>query len=414
MSKPNITHIPGGYKFTWKSTENIDIKVSRLHSSRDGGLKGELYITTTQPGYNPHIFLGQFNFTSSRSRKELSNQLKPVYDVDWEAIFEQLIVNTVELVRRGDPVEDIIADNEDLDPPNHIVEPYVIENYPNVFFGDPGSFKSTMAIVIMAAITLPWHQNPLRLKVPRDPVMTLMLDWETDRATVEWQLSCFQRGMGTGVIPIKYRRCSLPLHQDLEQIQNAIAETNAKLIVIDSLGLACGGELNEAGTAIAFFSALRQLKVTSLILAHTSKDKLSSNKSIYGSVYFEAQARNIWHLIKKQEPGTDELDLILKNTKSPPFRKRFQDLSYHVEFDDKSMVVKNQDPKNVKDVEEMSTQDRILVSISESPKSPIELAKDLNISPDVARQRILNLKSKGLIVKLDDGRYGRVTTMTNE
>jgi hypothetical protein len=406
MSQPQILEIAGGYQFAWNTTENVKIKVTRLHSTSDGGLKGELLITTSAEGYAPHIHLGQFNFSASRSRKELAKQLETVYPIDWEALLEQLVVRTIEMVRKGEPIEDILADNESLEPPRYLVEPFIVENYPNVIFGDPGSFKSTISLVLMALVTLPWRDNPLHLTTPDKSVPLLFLDWETDKSTISWQLSCLQRGMDTGIIPIKYRRCSVPLYNDLEQIQNAIVENKIEFIVIDSLGLACGGELNEAGTAIQFFTALRQLKVTSLILAHTSKDKLSQNKSIYGSVYFEAQARNIWHARKRQEPGESDLDLILRNTKSPPFRKKYQDMSYHVSFDDTSMKVKTQDPRTVAEfLETMGTQPRIIDLLKSGPQKPADIARALDLTENNVRVVLSNLKKSNEVVKIGDG-YG--------
>lgn len=408
MSQPQILEIAGGYQFAWTSTENVKVKVTHLHSNSDGGLKGELHITTSAEGYSPHIYLGQFNFSGNRSRKELAKQLESVYPIDWEALLEQLIVRTVELVRRGEPIEYIYVGEATLEPPKYLVEPFIVENYPNVFFGDPGSFKSTISLTIIAVMSLPWTDNPLRLSTPDKPVNVLFLDWETDKATVSWQLSCFQKGMDTGPIPIKYRRCSIPLYNDLEQIQNTIVDNKIKFIVIDSLGLACGGELNEAGTAIQFFTALRQLKVTSLILAHTSKDKQSPNKSIYGSVYFEAQARNVWYLKKRQEAGEDDLDLILRNTKSPPFRKKYKDLSFHVSFTDDSMTIKTQDPRTVSEfLETMGTQTRIMEYIKENgPQTPKQISEALDITPENARTTLFNLKKKNMVAKGNGDLYG--------
>jgi hypothetical protein len=399
LSSPQINEIPGGYQFAWNGNEKVQIKVSKIHS-RDDSLRAELLITTTAEGYAPHLHLSQFNFMAARSRKDLAKQLNELYPIDWEEVLEQLVVYTTDLVRRGEPVVEICADNETITPPKFLLEPFIIENYPTVFFGDPGSFKSTTAIIITAAVSLPWLNNPLGLKPSEDCMRVLMLDWETDRATVAWQMSCFQRGMGFGPIPFSYRKCALPLMGDLEAIQNAIGETKAQMLIIDSLGLACGGELNEAGPAIAFFSGLRQLKVPALILAHNAKNR-EGNKSIYGSVYFEAQARSIWQLKKRQEAGEKELDLILRNTKSPPFRNKFKDIAFHVEFTDDSMKVKKQDPKNVAEfLATMGTQDRILEALKNGPVEVRDLSEELDLEENNIRVTISNLVKKNLIVKV--------------
>src|SRR5690554_5448815 len=152
MSKPQILEIAGGYQFTWNSSEKVQIKATRLHFSSDGGLKGFLQVSTSAEGYNPHIYLGQFNFTAPRSRKDLAKQFETIYPIDWEQVLEQLVVYTYERVQRGEPIEDIIIDEATVEPPKYLVDPLIVENYPNVFFGDPGSFKSTMSICMMACI----------------------------------------------------------------------------------------------------------------------------------------------------------------------------------------------------------------------------------------------------------------------
>ena len=407
MSLPQILDIPGGYVFDWKEPEKINIKVNHLNN-KNGELRGEILITTSAPGYNPHLYLGTLNFMSGRTRKELTKQLSELYETDWTSILEQLVVYTVDRFRRGEPVEDILVDNSLTTPPEYLIHPLVVKNYPNVLFGDPGSFKSTFTLALIAGTVLPWTDNPLSWNVPEKPAGTMYLDWETDRDTVSWQLSRFQDGMRTGIIPIKYRRCSLPLYQDIERIMTAIVDYHIELVIIDSLGLACGGDLNEAATAIQFFSALRQLKVTSLILAHTSKDKLSKNKTIFGSVYFEAQARNIWHLKKRQESGEDSLDLLIKNTKPPPFSKKQQDLAYHVDFSDDTIKISKERPAEVGEfLQELSTSTRIIEYLKDNPKStPKDIATNLGLTDGNVRISLKRLREKNLVVKLDGDNYG--------
>lgn len=411
MSLPKISEIAGGYQFDWLENEKVQIKVSRLHDNRDGNLKGELLITTSAEGYSPHLHYGQFNFLSGPTRKKLANDLRELYDVNWPEMLEQLVVYTTERVRRGEPAEELMADNEQLKPPEYFLEPFIIKNYPNVFFGEPGSVKSTTALIVLSLVILPWTDNPLKLKTPDRPIKCLYLDWETDRETILWQLNCIQNGMETGVIPLGYRRCSLPLADDLEQIQRAITDMEVELIVIDSLGLACGEELKEAGPAIRFFAALRSLKCTSLTLAHTSKGNQDSNKTIYGSVFFEAQARNIWQLKKRQDPGDRELDLMFKNTKSPPFKGKLQDIAMHMNFGDNSIIVSRENPRNVAEfLEHMGIQDRILEAIKINPMAPKEISELFKISPEAARMNIKRLKDKKLIVELGNGKYGAMAS----
>jgi hypothetical protein len=111
-----------------------------------------------------------------------------------------------------------------------------------------------------------------------------------------------------------YRRCHIPLVDDLPALQCHIAEKNIKFVVIDSLAAACGAELERAETAIRFFSALRSLRVASLILAHVAKN--SEEKSIYGSVFFSNFSRSVWELKKVQEAGDRNIRVGLYHRKS--------------------------------------------------------------------------------------------------
>lgn len=408
MSLPAIQNLPNGYRFAWEE-ERVQIKVSRLKSHTDGRVNGEIIVTTNAEGYSPHLHLAQFNFTSSTARKALSRQLKELYEVDWEQILEQLSVYTLERHRSGEPAESICTDVSEIKPPQYILEPFLIKNYPTVFFGDPSAFKSSMALILIAAISLPWYDNPLRLSAPAKPVKVLVLDWETDRETIEYQLACLQTGMKIGPVGMIYRRCFAPLFDDLEQIHNMVIDHEIDLVVIDSLGLASGGDLKEASTAIQFFAALRRLNVTSLILAHTAKNNENSKRSIFGSVYFEAQARNVWELKKRQDKGSSALDLLMKNTKSPPFRKPYQDIGFHVTFEEDATMIERSDPKNIAEfLETMGTQERVMEHIKEhGPSTPKEIASSLGISQGNARVVLLNLKNKGWLVN-NDGYYGRV------
>jgi hypothetical protein len=99
---------------------------------------------------------------------------------------------------------------------------------------------------------------------------------------------------GDTQLPLEYLPGVLPLSDDVDRVLAKVIEKDIGLLVIDSLGGAAGGDLNSAESALRFYGALRRLGVTTLVIAHTSKDSIQRDKSIYGSTFFNAYARSTW------------------------------------------------------------------------------------------------------------------------
>ena len=415
MKLPQITDTLSGYQYEW-TEEHIKIGVSRIKNT-DEKVSGEITVSTDAPGYSPHLHQALFNFSSTRSRDELAKRLNKQFDhTDWEVILEQLSVYTLERVRRGEPVVTLYASQEVV-PPKYLLEPLIIQNLPNCIYGDPGSLKSNTALLLTQLIQLPWYDNPLSFHVPENSTSCLYLDWETDQDTLQWQLTKLQNGMPgytNEVIPmlINYRRCAAPLARDIEAIRNRIEECNAKMIVIDSLGLACGGELKEAESALSFFAGLRQLHVTSLILAHNSKGsgETGIKKSIYGSVFFEAGMRNVWEIRKQQENGEDEAHMALFHKKSPPFGKLQHPIGFKLTFTEDSTHVSTEDPKNIGEfIDRMGTQERILNFLKDESRkvaTPEIYQHFPELTENNIRNALSNLKKSGSITSLERGTWG--------
>ncbi len=55
-----------------------------------------------------------------------------------------------------------------------------------------------------------------------------------------------------------YCRCTGPLSDEASEIAKVIAEHNIGYVVIDSAGLACGGDVASSELTIAFFNTLRK------------------------------------------------------------------------------------------------------------------------------------------------------------
>ena len=405
--KPTITELPNGLLFEWTEA-HLTIRVSRAREHHDGRVTAELKVSTSAPGYSPHLHQAQLNLVSTPARKAMVKALSEIYEADWLSILEQCSVLTIEWIRKGEPLIELWG-REDATPPTYLVDPLLIEGYPNVLFGDPGTFKSAIAVIVSAISTLPWRDNPLRLSPPPRSCKALYLDWEADKQTTDWTLARLRRGSLLPEFPLSYRFCTRPLADDIEAIQSVAAESEANICIIDSLTMAAGGDLKEAVSATAFYGALRQLHMTSLILAHNAKDNgtIQRVKTIFGSQVFTAQARNVWEVKKLQEPGENELQLGLFHRKAPPFSRLSRPLGMRVTFVDSQITVKAEDPRGIREfVAELGIKAQIQDALQQGAMAAPAIAAEIAANPDTVRARLNDLAKQGKVLKLPNGKWG--------
>ncbi len=405
MSKPEIKPTIGGYEFTW--LEGVAIIVSRLHvHNSDGRVTGELLIKNKTSTLYPQT---QINFSADRTRNSLTKTLTDRYEKhDWQAIIDQLCYHVQEKARAGEATEELWS-SEELKPPTYLVYPIVMANQPNVLFGPPESGKTQWAMVLALAMTLPWDENPLGLKVTR--ALPLWLDYEADRDTTLFNFTRIVRGANIGDCFLNYRRCRLPLADDIEAIANHMGRIGADTIIVDSAAKAAAGDLFAGESPTRFFTAIDQLKCTSIILAHCPKGE--GKKSIYGSVFFEAYARSVWEL--RASPDGDTLNIGLWDNKAN-FRRKHDPMAFQLVYEPESITVTIQDIKTVEDfMVHLSTSSRILEALKAGSKSPKEL-KELLLDVEMSHLyvELSRMVQKKKLVKMGSGKevtYGIATTL---
>ena len=403
--KPVQTETGNSIRFEWDDV-HVVIRVSRVREHSDGRVTAEILTTTSAPGYAPHLDQRSVNLLTSKAG--FAKELAAIYEADWPTMLEQVKVYTLEWLRKGEPVMDLLGE-EESEPPTYLINPLIVEGYPNVIFGDPGCFKSGLAIVIAAVLTLPWTDNPLLWPEPAKPTQCLYLDWETDSKTVNWTHSRLRRGHKFGAFPIHYRRCFAPLFNDIEAVTELADTCEAKVVIIDSLGMASGNDdLNSSLTATNFYRGLRQLNRTSIILAHNAKDRERKERSIYGNQYFTAQARNIWEVRKVQETGEDSLDLGLFHRKAPPFARFSKPLGMHVAFQDSSITVEAKRADSIRELlSEMSLREQIYDLLAhEGAQTLDEITKALQANRDSVKTTLNRMKNNGVAIPEEGKKWG--------
>ena len=338
---PEIKRTGGFYHLSWPEW-NINVDVSRVYSHSEGPTTAELHFQSMNGAQAIHLARPRVNLLAPRSLKQLADLLDGRMEgPPWETLIEQLAYHVIKMHREGDPACEIDTLGE-TQRPAFLVHPLLMENRPTILFGAGASVKSYVALLVAIVALLPWTNNPLGLRVAKraDP---LYLDWEDDWEEITWRAQAIMRGMQLGSLPFQYRRCYQPLANDLEEVQRLVLAQNIGLVIIDSLGLACGGDLNAPAPTMAFFAALRALKVTALIIAHETKDE-ARHKTPFGSVYFFNLARSVWRAVKTQEEGADQLVILLKHLKANAGRLE-KPLAIEFTFGDASVQVKAVDMK---------------------------------------------------------------------
>jgi hypothetical protein len=375
--------------------------VSRIRETSEGGLKAEVKWDTWINGYNRHLLLEQVNLTSSQTKGRMEKPLREQMPlVDWPLLIEQLAVEVVDHFRAGEPVIEVES-WEDPVPMSYLVEPIWPKMHPAVIFGRGGSGKSFMGLMMAICVQLPWSENRLGLKVGDRPTRVLYLDWETESDEIHRRLRQLLDGMGLPPMPLLYRRCSLSLADDVDRLAENIRENAVEAIVIDSLAAASGGDPTDAQVANRFFDAVRKLKTSSLIIAHTSKGD-NGDKTIFGSVFNENRARSVWHLEGEQDDDTGSIGLMLKHTKVN-VSGRQKPMGYRLDFNDGTCRFLRVDPNEIPGLADRLPLDvRVVSTLRGGGFTAREIAQELGSDNIESIKVILSrLKQKGRIVQID-------------
>ena len=291
----------------------IIIKFGKLSSS-DDSLSGLLTVRLKAERRIFNLYAGKWNCMATRTRKELANYLSRVtpktFEIKWSEVVEWLAQGILESHFTTSPVERIEpSENTEVE---FLLKPLLPKRHPTLLFAPGGTGKSFVAMYIAMLV-----QNGLTFSgETQESQEVLYLDWEVDKHEANRRFGMFKLTFPDMNLnyPL-YKRCELPLKDEIDDILQATVENDVGLIIIDSAAPAVGGDINDAHKVLGFFQAVRQLTTTGasvLILTHISKnDKKEENRSPIGSVFFENLSRLTWELrAEMPEKGTFDFALI--------------------------------------------------------------------------------------------------------
>lgn len=371
ICKPEFTHNVGGYTFWWESL-NVKVVVDRLS---DEGV-GEIAFYYVN-GSTRLLKRSKENLLSGRTMTSLAKELNKNIEIDWDTILTYVCTNSIDAMREGEPLIKLESTKYGNQKPEMLLPPLFVKNAVNTVYADYGSAKSyfliTVGLILQMELTTDLQLPP----VGRHNV--LWLDWENDPNIVGWQMSCLGRGFGQDFSELNYRHCSRPLADDIGAIRDKVAECNADVVMIDSLGMAVGDDLMLTRPAFKFFAALREIPgITPILIGHTAKSLDNKAKTVYGNAFYQNESRMIWEFQKTQEQESPELTLTLFNRKSPPFMGLHSDMAFQFSFDgDKTTVETTTPVTDKRQAEEKVDRIQVVYEIISQCRTAID-AKQIN------------------------------------
>jgi hypothetical protein len=202
-------------------------------------------------------------------------------------------------------------------------------------------------------------------------------------------------------MPIEYRRMTSTLADSVDSLQQIKKDKDIKLLIIDSLGPAARGNLNDPEPAIRYHEALRRLEITSLTLAHCSKDQLTRKRTIFGSVFFTNLARAVWECKSEQETGEDEAIISLKHAKANLSRLHAP-LGYKFTFSNSKITVTQTDLRDTGLSSELPLSVRIKELLRHGAMTVRDIAQALDANEPSVKTVLYRLNRKAVTVKVGD------------
>lgn len=401
MNKPAVTEGIGFINYAWPE---LRLRVVAERYNDDGYAELSFFLKNDTGESLLHIT--RANLLATPTMNSLAKRLeKNSTHMPWEDILTYITGKTLEIGRRGEPVEEVWPSEDDTLEVDYILEPIIYMNHPTVIFGDYSSLKSLVALAIACIVQFPYHDNNLGLITSKESTKCLYLDYEDDPSSFRKRLSALERGFGKGIMPILYRRMTTPLANSVDQIIHIKNNKDIELLIVDSLGPAARGNLNDPEPAIKYYAALRQIGVTSLTLAHNSKDPITKKKTIFGSIFFTSLARSVWECKAEQEIGENEAVISLKDTKANLSRLH-PPLGYRFTFTDNTINIMKTDLRDTGLSGELplSWQIKNLLRTSSLPIS--EIAEQLNSKEDSIGRTLRRMRKNNQVIRLEDNTWG--------
>ncbi|MBN1461002.1 MAG: AAA family ATPase [Armatimonadetes bacterium] len=318
---PTITAAPGEYLIKWPFPDVlVEFEAGRLRTHSDGKVQATVKVFATVPGKDREKYHHEtMNLSAGQTRRRLSQTLEerlPRDNINWDQVIEKSCTMILDREEQGSPTRRLqpVA-GVDV---KYMLGKVVLDSLPILSFAPGGQFKSFLAIykALLIENGLPFQDTDTM------QANTLILDWEVTESEAARRCTMLANGLGQSYIgydirfPL-YRHCIGPLSDEASEIARVVATNNIRFLVIDSAGLACGGDVASSELTMQFFTTLRKVTASTGaavdIQTHTTKsDRRDENtrRLPIGSIYWENLSRITWEVRSERErPGVHRVGL---------------------------------------------------------------------------------------------------------
>jgi len=335
VDPPDMVSSPSGFKFSWHQFR-IEVLISKITDHERYGIIGELEIRTNGiPTLPKHLF-GPIDISlkNAQSLATLINECeKRMFGPPWKQMIADMARLTLSQFSQGEPWS-LLREAPRAQSLGFAHKPLLLAREPTLWFSAGGGMKSYLALAL--AITMETGMD-IGLGAPLVRNHVAYLDWE-------WNINQHASRLDRIISPedqerynvnIVYRKCvGRTLRKQTDQLKRMIAEEGITYVIIDSAAPA-SGKASDNDDVVAFFQAVGELSVGSLILAHVNKnDRMQGAQGddvtmAFGGVQWENQSRSTWNLRKIEGEDASYTDVILTHqkvnagSKQPPYPVRF-------------------------------------------------------------------------------------------
>lgn len=402
----------GQHTVTYNLTdsENVSVQFDQLKRHRDGRFNARVKVSRQLADKNVNLYQGSLNLMAGRSRSQLAKTLKerlPKDVLDFERFIEEACRLAVEGAETTAAAEQLELSEEVTAEPSFIIYPIVPERLPVVLYGPGGGGKTFFAMyfALLAQNGLSFLNRPIKKQ------NTLYLDWEVDRKEAtrrfSWLGRQLQQETGGAIELPFYRKCLLPLADDISEIAAETEQHGIGLVIIDSAAMAAGGDISTAETTITFFNALRTIcnptEAASIVLTHVTKGERREDgkkRLPIGSIFFENLARITWEL-RTQEAEENALAVGFFSRKSN-FDRKSPKFGLKMVFNENKATVTAISAEDIES-EEFTLEKMALEMMAKGPMRIKTLADDLGATEGTIRNMLSRAKRKGKVTTPERG-----------
>ena len=279
---------------------------------------------------------------------------------------------------------------------------------PTTLFGEGGGGKSWLALAIATSVAtgLSFIDG---VEAPSRCVPVLFIDYENGERELRSRALRLTGEMKHD--GLHYIRESGALADKIDGIAARAAELGVGLVVVDSITAATGGaDLNDNNTATRLHSALRQLNLPVLLIAHTAKN--TKGGGIFGAVAFRDLSRLVWS-VEKSDSGSH---IVIKDTKRNASAKS-PDIGLSIDFEAGERGTVRLSRADIADLPDdlargLRVRDQVLLALGADALTREQLGERVDTKPNTLNTTLRRMAGEGIVTKWDDGRWSLRTRTT--